>query len=86
MTDQNEEKSESWFERGDNVSQVYRGLWVVCIALAAVDLFYHKHVVFEVEHFPGIYGIYAFIVCIGLVLGARVLRKILKRDEDYYDR
>ena len=31
-------------------------------------------------------GIFGFVVCVGLVLGAKQLRKILKRDENYYDR
>jgi hypothetical protein len=26
------------------------------------------------------------VVCVGLVLGAKELRKVLKRDESYYDR
>jgi hypothetical protein len=33
----------------------------------------------------GFYGFYGFIGCVGLVLGAKALRKVLFRPEDYYD-
>lgn len=79
MTDGKEQAS--WFER----KVIYRAAWVVCGLLAFADFFYHKHIVYKIEGFPGFYGLYGFIVCVGLVLGARGLRKVLKRDEDYYD-
>lgn len=76
----------AWIERKSTVTWIYRGLWCVCAVLGLADLFYHKHTVFRIEGFPAFYGIFGFVVCVGLVLGARELRKILKRDEDYYDR
>lgn len=65
---------------------VYRGLWVVCALLTLADFLYHKHVAFRIEEFPGFYGIFAFLVCIGLVMVAREAGKIVTQDEDYYDR
>jgi hypothetical protein len=76
----------AWIERKKNITRIYRSVWIVCALLALADFFYHKHVVYRIEEFPAFYGLYGFIVCIGLVLGAKELRKILKRDEDYYDR
>ncbi|MGY9006609.1 MAG: hypothetical protein ACKVJQ_11085 [Alphaproteobacteria bacterium] len=84
MTDVKEEPS--WYERKENVTRIYQGVWVICGLLALADFFYHKHIIFKVEGFPAFYGLYGFIGCVGLVLGAKQLRKILKRDEDYYDR
>jgi len=34
----------------------------------------------------GFYAIYGFVACVVLVLLAKEMRKILMRDEDYYDR
>ncbi|MFT5539858.1 MAG: hypothetical protein ACI82H_001382 [Alphaproteobacteria bacterium] len=84
MTDGKEKPS--WFERKENVTRIYRGVWVICGLLAGADFFYHKHIIYKIEDFPAFYGLYGFIVCVGLVLGAKELRKILKRGEDYYDR
>ena len=75
-----------WLDRKENVTLIYRGVWNVCILLALADLFYHKHILFGIEEIPAFYGIYGFVMCVALVLGAKELRKILKRDEDYYDR
>lgn len=76
----------AWIERKPTVTWIYRSVWIVCIALGFADFFYHKHTVYRIEEFPAFYGLYGFIVCVGLVLGAKELRKLLKRDEDYYDR
>ena len=38
------------------------------------------------EGWPGFYPMYGFVACVALVLVAKQLRKILMRDEDYYDR
>ncbi|MBT3793332.1 MAG: hypothetical protein HN658_08400 [Rhodospirillales bacterium] len=82
----NGKEQPSWFERKENITRIYRGVWVICGLLALTDFLYHKHIVFKVEGFPAFYGLYGFIVCVGLVLGAKELRKVLKQDENYYDR
>ena len=75
-----------WLDEPRNVAKIYRALWIVCGALAAAEFFYLKLTHFDFEGFPGFFGIFGFVVCVGLVLGAKELRKILMRDEDYYDR
>ena len=55
-----------------------------CGLVAATDLFAHRHVHYEAEGWFAAYGIYGFVACVGLVLAAKELRKLLKRDEDYY--
>jgi hypothetical protein len=75
-----------WLDKPKNVTLIYRGVWAICGLLAVADFLFHHHPVFQFERFPVFYGVYGFIVCVGLVLGAKELRKVLKRDEDYYDR
>ena len=41
---------------------------------------------YGIEGWYGFYGIYGFVCCVALVLAAKVLRKIVMRGEDYYDR
>ena len=44
------------------------------------------HGEFSVEHWFGFHGLFGFVACVGLVLTAKALRRILMRPEDYYDR
>ena len=46
---------------------------------------YHKHVHYPFEKWFGFYAFYGYFLSVGLVLAARELRKLLSRDEDYYD-
>jgi len=75
-----------WLDDLGNVQKIYRSLWILCGLLVAADLFYEKHIEFPVEGFLGFFGFYGFVSCVLLVLAAKQLRKIVGRDEDYYDR
>lgn len=79
-------QDKGWFDDKRNVRKIVWALVIVCAGLFAADGFYHKHPYFAVEGFFGFYAIYGFVMCVGLVLGAKVMRKFLMRDEDYYDK
>ena len=74
-----------WRERKTTIKGILYGLFIICFALFVADAFYHKHIVFEVQSLFGFYAIFGFLMCVGLVLAAKVLRLLLMRDEDYYD-
>jgi len=80
------EPKQYWLDRSANVTRLYRGLWVVGIALLALDLFLHKHEEFSFAAWFGFYGVYGFLACVALVLIAKQLRRVLMRPEGYYDR
>lgn len=75
-----------WLDRSENVTKIYRGLWVVGLLLVAIDLILRRHEDFGFATLFGFYGLYGFFACVVLVLVAKQLRKVLMRDEDYYDR
>lgn len=75
-----------WLDDENNVKRIVWGVYAISAVLLVADLFVHKHGYFEIEHWFGFYGIYGFIGCVGLVLGAKEMRKIVMRREDYYDR
>lgn len=75
-----------WLDSSANVTKLYRGLWLACLGLIAIDLFLHRHEDFEFAALFGFHGFYGFIACVTLVLTAKQLRRVLMRDEDYYDR
>ena len=80
----NEEKK-YWLDNPRNVDKICYGLYIVCALLVVSDLFYHKHPHFSMESLFGFYGFYGWVACVVLVLAARVLRRIVGRQEDYYD-
>ncbi len=67
---------------------VKRILWIL-FAISAVsvvlDLTYHKHGHYSFENIIGFHAFYGFVSCVVLVIAATQMRKLVKRDEDYYD-
>ncbi|MDH3445485.1 MAG: hypothetical protein OEN50_16280 [Deltaproteobacteria bacterium] len=81
-----ENEKKYWLDDSRNVDKVFWALVVICVLLTAVDFFYHKHGHFLWEEWVNFYGFYGFISCVGLVLLAKQMRKLMMRKEDYYDR
>ena len=73
------------FDNKKNVKRVLKALVLACVLTAGADIVYHRHVVHPFEALWGFYAIYGFVACVVLVLLAKEMRKILMRDEDYYD-
>ena len=66
-----------------------RVLWavaVICAVLALADLFYTKHVHYGWEGWFNFFGLFGFASCAFLALAAKTLRRVVMREEDYYDR
>lgn len=68
-----------------NGTRIVYALFAACAGLVVVDPFIHKHGPFAIEHVWGFYGIVGFLACVGLVVGAKLVRAALMRPEDYYD-
>lgn len=82
-------KEKGWWDRLDSARTgriCFRWLCGVCALLLISDLFYDKHAHYGFEDWFGFYGIYGFLGCVLLVLAAKELRRLVKRDEDYYGR
>lgn len=80
------EEKKYWLDDPANVDKIWYGLIGVCALLFAADFFVEKHPYFELENAPNFYGVYGFVACFLLVIAAAQLRKVLMRDEDYYQR
>jgi hypothetical protein len=83
--DSTNDKRKYWLDDPRNVNKVFWGLVTVCALLVVFDFFYHKHTYYDVESVIGYHGWYGFVSCWCLVIAAKQLRKLVKRDEDYYD-
>lgn len=69
-----------------SVGRIVWALYATCAVLFVVDVVVHKHGPFAIEYVFGFYGIFGLAACIVLVLAARLMRTVLARPEDYYDR
>ena len=75
-----------WLDEPRNGRKVIGAVFVVCALLFISDAFYHKHSHFAVEDWFGFYAIFGFVMCVLLVLAAKLMRVFLMRDEEYYDK
>lgn len=80
-----DENKTYWLDKPGTVRLIIAILIVSCIALFAVDFFYHKHGHFDFEQWPGFYGWYGFLSYCLIVLSAKQMRKLIGRKEDYYE-
>ncbi|WP_151484610.1 hypothetical protein [Streptomyces albicerus] len=74
-----------WLDEPRNVTRIVYGLAVLCALALLADLFYTKHPYFSVERWSAFYAVYGFVGSVTLVLTAKGLRRLLRRDEDYYE-
>jgi len=67
------------------------GKWATRVLLAAgvllvvLEFIIHRHGEIAAEDISLFPAVYAFVVCVAIVVGGIYLRKIAMRDEDYYD-
>ena len=76
---------ERWLDRPGSVDLIVKLLIGISALTVLADLFYHKHAEYHFQEWIGFDAFYGFVACVGLVLAAKVLRKLLMRSEDYYD-
>jgi hypothetical protein len=86
MIENNAPGKRYWLDGSENVTLIYRALWVAGILLLVADLVVHRHEEIGFAELFGFYGFYGFFACVALVLAAKLLRKLIMRPEDYYER
>ena len=60
-------------------------LLILAFVLLLLEFFVHRHAETDVENLFFFPALYAFVICVAIVLGGIVLRKLVMRSEDYYD-
>jgi hypothetical protein len=74
-----------WLDDERNRNSLFWGLVVVCGLLLVAELFVHRHAHFGWEALPFFHAFVGFVAFWCIVIAGKHLRKILMRDEDYYD-
>ena len=73
------------FDKPKNVKRFLGGFYLSLIALLIIDFFIHKHAEFPWEETTNFFAAYGFVSCVLLIFIAKVLRRFVKRDENYYE-
>jgi len=73
------------WDKPRNVARLLNVFYALCVVLVLMDLVVHRHVTHPWERFFGFHAFYGFVACWTLVVVAKQMRKILMRDQDYYD-
>lgn len=73
------------FDNPKVVAWILRVFYMLCALLVVADFVFHRHIYTDIEQIPAFYALYGFIACVLLVFAAKGLRRILMRDEDYYE-
>ncbi len=85
MSSEQRDERQRWLDRPENVTKIVRALWVACAALVLAEFFYHKHPYFGFDGSFAFYAVFGFAAYCFIVLSAKGLRRLIKRDEDYYN-
>lgn len=75
-----------WLDDPKNIKKLIVLLCVISAGLLIVDAFYEKHAYFAAEYLFGFYPVFGVVMCLGVVIVAKLMRAVLQRDEEYYDK
>jgi hypothetical protein len=73
-----------WVDTKAGVNRLIIGLVVLCVFLFAMDFIWHRHVKVPGEELTGFHAIAGFVSFTVIVIAARLLRLVIKRDESFY--
>jgi hypothetical protein len=85
-TDSNDRSPGGWADKPDNQKLIRRVLYGACALLVLADFIVHRHISTDVERVPAFYALYGFVALVGVVMAAKGLRRLVKRDEEYFNR
>ena len=78
-----------FFDRRRNVRRVLRVLYAACVVVLIAQLLLANAADHETEHWLqgwfGFYAVFGFVACVALVLLAKQLRRLVMREERYYE-
>ena len=78
--------SPGWADKPEVQRLIQRVLYAACAVLVIADFVVHRHIYTDIERIPAFYALYGFVALVGVVMAAKGLRLLVKRDEEYYDR
>jgi hypothetical protein len=80
-----EPSDDRWLDRPGSVGLIIKILVAACVLSVVADFFYHKHGDYHFQEWFGFDAVFGFLAYVGLVTAAKGVRRLLMRNEDYYD-
>jgi len=78
-------EKEPFFDRPEVIQWSLRIFYICCVILLVLDFIVHRHIYTDIEKIPAFYALFGSISCAALLLIAKLVRKLLMRDEEYYE-
>ncbi len=75
-----------FFEKNNRLRVVLFAFVSLCVGLFIIDFFVKRYIYFEVEGLYNFYSIYGFVMFSIIIFGSRLLRFLLGRQENFYDK
>jgi hypothetical protein len=82
----NPKKEFDYFDRPKVRHRLWILLYIVCALTVVPDLFVHRHPHFGFDGFVGFYALFGFAACAVLILFSKLVGRVLKVNEDHYDK
>jgi hypothetical protein len=74
-----------WLDRPSSIRLIIRVLMIACALSVVAEFFYHKHGDYHFQEWIAFDAAFGFLAYVGLITAAKGVRRLLMRDEDYYD-
>jgi hypothetical protein len=79
-------KELSIFDNPKNVKRLLITFYCSLVILLIAEFFIHPHPAFFFENIKGFSAVYGFFSCVLLIFLAKILRLIVMKKENYYDK
>lgn len=84
MSDSDSHQPHAWSVPRPIVERIVLGLYALCALSVLADLWVDRHEKLGFAESFGFYAWYGFVACVGLVVAAKQMRRLIMRREDYY--
>ena len=73
-----------WLDNRHSSKIIIGVLTGLCLISVVADFIYDRYGHFSIEEVPGFFAVYGFVMFSLIILGATILRSLIKRNENFY--
>ena len=81
----NSNEAPGFFEKPGTIKLLWILLYAVCALTLVPEFFIHRHPHFAYDSYFGFFALLGFVACALLIILAKGIGLVLKKNEDYYD-
>lgn len=74
-----------WLDEPRNIRRLWRGFLVLLVLTVAAEFVVTLHPSFAIEALPGFNAGYGFLACAAMIVVARGIGLLLKRQDNFYE-